>query len=53
MAHWKQIFDTGKFEAFNYGSSKENMIHYGQSTPPLYDLSQIRVPVRLFGGTSD
>jgi len=22
MAHWKQIFDSGRFEAYNYGSSR-------------------------------
>lgn len=53
MAHWKQIFDSGKLQAFNYGSSRENTIHYGQPYPPSYDLSEIRVPVRLFAGTSD
>jgi hypothetical protein len=53
MAHWKQVFDNGKFQAYDYGSAKENQAHYGQSSPPEYNLGNIRVPVRLFAGTSD
>ncbi len=53
MAHWKQLFDSGKFEAFDYGTAKLNELHYGQPYPPVFDLSKIRVPVRLFAGTSD
>ncbi len=29
------------------------MAHYNQSTPPEYNLGNIRVPIRLFAGTSD
>jgi hypothetical protein len=29
------------------------MNHYGQTYPPAWDLTKIRVPVRLFAGTSD
>ena len=53
MAHWKQIFDNGKFQAYDYGSSRENQAHYGQPYPPAFDLSNIRIPVRLFAGASD
>jgi hypothetical protein len=41
MAHWKQIYDSGKFQAFNYGSAAANNQHYGQPTPPLWDVSKI------------
>lgn len=30
-----------------------NIAHYGTATPPLWDLGNIRVPVRLFAGSSD
>jgi hypothetical protein len=29
------------------------MAHYNQSTPPKFNLTNIRVPIRLFAGTSD
>ena len=53
MAHWKQLLDKGKFQAYDYGSIKENNAHYGQPYPPLWDLSSIRQPMRLFAGSSD
>lgn len=53
MEHWKQAFDRGQFQAFDYGSPAANNAHYGQSTPPLWNLKNIRVPVRLFAGSSD
>lgn len=53
MAHWKQILDTRKFEAYDYGSAKENTAHYGQPYPPVWDLARIRQPIRLFAGSSD
>jgi hypothetical protein len=34
MEHWKQGLDFGKFQAYDYGSAKENTVHYGQPTPP-------------------
>lgn len=29
------------------------MAHYNQTTPPIWNLNNIRVPMRLFAGTSD
>ena len=53
MAHWKQMLDKKSFIAYDYGSAKENMVHYNQSTPPKWNLTNIRVPIRLFAGSSD
>lgn len=53
MEHWKQILDTKKFQAFDYGSAKQNNIHYGQPYPPSWDLGNIQVKMRLFAGNSD
>lgn len=53
VAHWKQLMDNKRFESYDYGSTKANQEHYGQPTPPVFDLSQIRMPVRLFAGGSD
>ena len=44
---------SGRFHAYDYGSAKENMAHYNQSEPPLYDLSSIRTPVALYSATND
>lgn len=53
MAHWKQILDKKQFIAFDYGSPELNKAHYNQTTPPVWNLTNIRVPVRLFAGSSD
>lgn len=41
MAHWKQVLDTGKFMAFDYGSAAANTAQYGQPTPPVWDPSNL------------
>lgn len=45
--------DKKKFQAFDYGSAKENDAHYGTPYPPEWDLGKIRQPMRLFAGSSD
>lgn len=41
MIHWKQMVESGKFRAFDWGSNALNMQHYNQTTPPLWDLCKI------------
>jgi hypothetical protein len=53
MEHSKQGFDHGTFQAFDYGSVKENTTHYGQTTPPTCDLRNIRMPMKIFAETTD
>jgi pimeloyl-ACP methyl ester carboxylesterase len=38
---------------YDYGTDSKNMAHYNQTTPPQYDLSQVKVPVALYAGTED
>ena len=38
---------------YEYGSANENLKHYNQPTPPLYNISNINVPVALYYGTND
>jgi pimeloyl-ACP methyl ester carboxylesterase len=38
---------------YDYGSPSENKVHYNQTTPPLYDLTKIKVPVALYWGGKD
>jgi hypothetical protein len=39
MFHWNQIVDSGRFQAYDFGSFSKNMEKYGQPTPPIWDLS--------------
>jgi len=40
------------FIKYDYGP-QGNMEHYGQLTPPTYDLSRVTAPVYLFWGDND
>lgn len=53
MMHWRQGYLNKSFRAYDYGSSDENMKHYGTIYPPDWHLDHIRVKMRLFTGTSD
>lgn len=51
--HFKQMLKAPEFRRFDYNNEKKNIEHYGQSKPPLYDLSKIRLPVHIFVGELD
>ncbi|KAK0056478.1 lipase member K [Biomphalaria pfeifferi] len=53
MLHWGQAINSKNFQHYDYGSASENMKHYGQPTPPLYDLRKVKVPVAIFRGDQD
>ena len=53
LVHYGQIIAAKQFQRYDYGSKSENKKHYGQETPPLYDLSKIEVPMALATGTVD
>lgn len=53
MIHWQQNVNRNDFAAHDYGSSA-NMQKYGQSTPPVYNLSNfVAPPTALFAGDRD
>jgi len=52
MLHWTQQIKQDTFSMFDYGSDK-NMLVYNSSSPPAYDLTQVKVPTVLFTGGND
>ncbi|KAL0984130.1 hypothetical protein UPYG_G00137490 [Umbra pygmaea] len=52
MIHWSQAVHGGKLMAYNYGRAG-NMAHYNQSTPPLYNIQNMKVPTALWSGGHD
>lgn len=42
-----------KFQRYDWGSDDENLLKYGQSTPPEYALEQFFPKVALFIGSND
>ncbi|XP_076154151.1 gastric triacylglycerol lipase [Alosa pseudoharengus] len=52
MVHWAQAVKHGKLMAYDYGR-KGNMEHYNQTTPPLYNVQDMKVPTALWSGGHD
>lgn len=40
MKHWKQMLDSGRFQAFDWGTAALNQKHYNQTSPPVWDFSK-------------
>ncbi|XP_060624754.2 lysosomal acid lipase/cholesteryl ester hydrolase-like [Anolis sagrei] len=52
MIHWKQAFNGGKLQAFDYGWLR-NQIHYNQAEPPEYDVTKMTVPTAIWSCEND
>ncbi len=50
MVHFAQMVISGNFQMYDYGSNRQNLIYHNQTTPPLYDLKNINVPVAIYWG---
>ncbi|XP_034261163.1 lipase member M-like [Pantherophis guttatus] len=50
LLHWKQVYETGQFKEFDYGS--KNMKKYNQMTPPFYDI-RMNIPTFMWRGEKD
>ncbi|XP_072095355.1 gastric triacylglycerol lipase [Mobula birostris] len=53
VLHWSQNIRTGRFQAFDWGSADENMAHYNETIPPLYNMKKMNVPTALWTGGHD
>ena len=53
FVHFAQLFrNGGKFTKYDYGALK-NLVVYGSSSPPEYDLDLVKVPTMLYVGDKD
>ncbi|XP_028651265.1 gastric triacylglycerol lipase isoform X2 [Erpetoichthys calabaricus] len=52
MIHWRQAVKTGKLQAYDYGWTG-NLAHYNQSRPPVYYVSNMKVPTVVWSGGQD
>ena len=50
--HFVQTYLSKEFKKFDYGE-KDNLVHYGQPTPPKYDLKKVTAPVGIIWGQND
>ncbi|GMR58968.1 hypothetical protein PMAYCL1PPCAC_29163 [Pristionchus mayeri] len=53
IQHWAQMVKAGTVARYDYGSSKTNQQHYGQSKPPSYDFTKIKNDMYLYWSDDD
>ena len=54
MVHFLQMYNAKDCAKYDYGSTADNMKHYGTPTPPAYNITSItNTPVSLFWGQND
>lgn len=53
MLHWAQAVNSGQLQAFDWGNPDQNMMHFNQLTPPVYNISKMRVPTAMWSGGRD
>lgn len=44
---------TDDFRQFDYENKRQNKLIYGSSFPPIYNLSQVTVPINLYYSSGD
>lgn len=52
VKHYSQINRSNRFQQYDYGSHVNRQV-YGQSTPPMYNLTEVSVPTIIFYGKHD
>ncbi|CAH8624915.1 unnamed protein product [Schistosoma haematobium] len=52
MVHYCQGIVTDRFQKYDYGPTK-NLQIYNQSYPPLYNISQLKIPIIIYYGGHD
>ena len=54
LQHWTQMstLPSYRMQKYDYGTNG-NIQHYGQPTPPIYNLSNVNVPHAMFFGADD
>ncbi|KAL4380169.1 triacylglycerol lipase 2-like [Arachis hypogaea] len=48
LIHLSQMIRTGKIAKYDYGNEEQNIQHYGEASPPLYDMASIPNGFPLF-----
>lgn len=52
VLHYAQLVLAGRFQPYNFGK-KNNMLRYGQDSPPDYNVSRAFAPTAVFYGNED
>ncbi|KAM5322553.1 lipase member J [Glossophaga mutica] len=53
ILHWTQLFNSSYLKAFDWGSPVLNLVHFNQTTAPLYNVTDMNVSTATWNGDSD
>ncbi|XP_004632173.3 lipase member J [Octodon degus] len=53
MVHWSQLLDSTDLKAFDWGSPQLNLVHFNQTTSPVYNIANMNVPTATWNGERD
>ncbi|XP_054220856.1 lipase member J isoform X6 [Homo sapiens] len=53
MLHWSQLLNSTHLKAYDWGSPDLNLVHYNQTTSPLYNMTNMNVATAIWNGKSD
>ncbi|XP_039148048.1 lipase 3 isoform X2 [Drosophila simulans] len=53
LQHFGQLINSGKFQQYDYRSPRLNTLRYGRTTPPSYQLANVRLQLQIFHGSRD
>lgn len=52
MLHWSQALHSSQLKAYDWGR-EDNIKHYNQTTPPLYNIKDMKIPTAVWSGGND
>ncbi|XP_039337829.1 lysosomal acid lipase/cholesteryl ester hydrolase-like isoform X2 [Mauremys reevesii] len=53
ILHWRQALYSKQLQAYDYGSKEKNMEKYNQTTPPIYKIEELKMPIAVWSGGHD
>ncbi|XP_044880160.1 lysosomal acid lipase/cholesteryl ester hydrolase-like isoform X2 [Mauremys mutica] len=53
ILHWRQVLYSKQLQAYDYGCKEKNMEKYNQTTPPIYKIEELKMPIAVWSGGHD
>ncbi|XP_067408894.1 putative lysosomal acid lipase/cholesteryl ester hydrolase isoform X2 [Emydura macquarii macquarii] len=53
ILHWRQVLYSKQLQAYDYGCKEKNMEKYNQTTPPIYKIEDLKMPIAVWSGGHD
>uniref|UniRef100_A0A8C4W184 AB hydrolase-1 domain-containing protein n=1 Tax=Gopherus evgoodei TaxID=1825980 RepID=A0A8C4W184_9SAUR len=53
ILHWRQVLYSKQLQAYDYGSKEKNTEKYNQTTPPIYKIEELKMPIAVWSGGHD